>query len=172
MGLLKRKRFLIVPLTIFLCAALLFIPFKNCLVFFESRTTKIVAYFPLQTDQHFQIRYTHSIHLSDVIESYEIDADHFILQALEYEDFAIGMPNGAEEGETFKQENGKYYIENMNRRMPEFILHVGDIDQDLALRYKKREYDLKEYLLRGESYRFEPERLSLFQLMKGVNISG
>jgi len=172
MGLLKRKRILIVPLIVFLCAALLFTPFKNGLVFFESRTTNLVAYVPLQSEQQFQIRYTHSIHLSDVIESYEVSADQFILQALEYEDFAIGMPSGAEEGETFRQENGKYYIENMNRSMADFTLFVGDIDEDLVLRYENQEYDLKKYLKRGESFRFEPERLSLFQLMKGVNISG
>lgn len=160
------------PLFLIVCATLLFFPYKSCLVFYESRTSDLVAYLPLQTDQQFQIRYTHSIHLSDVIESYTVFNELFILQSLEYEDFAIGMPSGAEEGETFREENGKYYIENMNRKMPGFTLFVGDVDRDLALRYDKREYDLKKFLIRGESYRFVPERLSLFQLMKGVNMDG
>lgn len=169
---MKRKRILLIPLILSVCVAFLFIPFKNSLVFYESRTSNLVAYLPLKMDQHFQIRYTHSIHLSDVIESYDVTNNQFILQSLEYEDFAIGMPSGAEEGETFREENGKYYIENMNRKMSDFTLFVGDVDRDLAIKYENREYDLKKFLKRGESYRFEPDRLSLFQLLKGVNMSG
>jgi len=170
--LLKTKRILLFLLILSICAALLFIPFKKSLVFYENRTSHVVAYLTLHSEHHFQIRYTHSIHLSDVVESYDVQHDLFILQSLEYEDFAIGMPSGAEEGETFREKDGKYYIENMNRSLSDFTLFVGDVDRDLALRYDNREYDLKEFLTRGESYRFEPERLSFFQLMKGVNMDG
>lgn len=161
-----------IPLLIFVIAAVLFIPFGKCLVFYESRTSDLVAFLPLDTDEHFQIRYTHTIHLSDVIETYDVTSNQFILQSLEYEDFAIGMPSGAEDGETFREENGKYYIENMNRKMSGFHLFVGDVDYDLALRYENREYDLKKFLKRGDSYLFKPGRLSLFQRMKGVNMHG
>ena len=61
-----------------------------------------VYYVPLKNTNSFQIRYVHSIHLTDVIESYEVTADQKIrLLSMQYEDLAIGLPGYAEEGETF-----------------------------------------------------------------------
>ena len=44
---------------------------------------------------------------------------------LMYEDFSIGMPAHAAEGETFERKNGKYYLKNMNRVFPSFDLRTG-----------------------------------------------
>ena len=74
------------------------------------------VYIPLYGEYHFKIKYTHSIHLSDVVESYKITPTQKIQQyELMYEDFSIGMPSNAEEGETFEEINGSYYIKNMDR---------------------------------------------------------
>ena len=56
------------------------------------------------------MKYIHSIHLSDVVESYTVTKGNEIKQIeLMYEDFAIGMPENAAAGETFEHRNGKYY---------------------------------------------------------------
>lgn len=149
----------------------MFIPYKWCFVFFEQRTTHPVAYLPLEHEKTFQIRYTHSIHLSDVIETYIVTKNHDIQSSsLEYEDFAIGMPSDAGKGEKFTEKDGKYYITNMSQVYPSFNLLVGDVNRDLAFQYKGFEHDLKEYLERGETYTFQVSRLSLFDQMRGVRI--
>ncbi|MGB3261722.1 DUF1850 domain-containing protein [Paenisporosarcina sp.] len=149
----------------------IFIPYKWSFTFFEQRTTHPVAFLPLGHEKTFQIRYTHSIHLSDVLETYKVTSLHDIqLSSLEYEDFAIGMPSGAGEGEKFVEKDGKYYITNMSQVFPSFNLLVGDIDRELAFCYEDIEHDLKEYLVRGDTYTFKVARLSLFDQMRGVRI--
>lgn len=111
-------------LSIFLIIIILFavIPQHQAIVFQPNNTKATLAYIPIKDVTTFQIRYTHSIHLSDVVESYKITPDQKLQQVeLMYEDFAIGMPSNAEAGETFEQINGSYYIKNMKRIFLSFI---------------------------------------------------
>ena len=50
----------------------LFIPFRKSLVFYERNTGQIAAYLPVKEGDTFQIIFTHSINLTDVIEKYRI----------------------------------------------------------------------------------------------------
>ena len=55
--------------------------------------------------KEFQIRYVHSIHLTDVIESYEVTPDEKIrMLSMTYENLSIGLPGDAGEGETLTVE--------------------------------------------------------------------
>lgn len=165
-----------------LCAALLIagfacaltVPVSDAFVFTETRSDHPAIHYIRQTeDDRFVIRYTHSIHLSDVIETYEVTGERRIrLLRMEYEDLAIGMPGHAEKGETFTAEDGRYTLEYENRVLDSFVLFVADIDTDLEFRYGGRGYDLKKHLERGSSYRFELRKLSLLELLKGVNMNG
>jgi len=147
------------------------IPYKWSFVFFEQRTTNPVAYLPLENEPFFQIRYTHSIHLSDVLETYKVTKKHEIqLSSLEYEDFAIGMPSGAGKGENFVEKDGKYFITNMSQIMPSFNMHIGDVDRELVFRYLEQEHHLKNYLTRGETYTFQVARLSLVDQLRGARL--
>ena len=147
------------------------IPYRWSFVFFEQRTTNPVAYLPLENEQFFQIRYTHSIHLSDVLETYKVTKKHEIqLSSLEYEDFAIGMPSGAGKGENFVEKDGKYFITNMSQIMPSFNMHIGDVDRELVFRYLEQEHHLKNYLTRGETYTFQVARLSLVDQLRGARL--
>lgn len=167
----SRNRFLLILIVLFLIgSAFIFIPLKRSMVFIESDSEKLKAY-SLLTQAHFQIKYTHSIHLSDVIESFVVLPDNTLqMVGLEYEDFNIGMPSNAEDGEIFVEKDGKYYIKNMDRRLPEFRILIGNIDADLSLVKDGEEINLKKTLVKGESYTFRIQRLSFFQLLKGVNI--
>src|SRR5699024_10709266 len=71
-------------------------------------------------EQSFQIIFTHSIHLTDVVEKYEITNNNDILQnEIVYEEFGIVMPSNAEEGQDFEYEDGKYHMKNLNNVCPE-----------------------------------------------------
>lgn len=150
------------------------VPFSDAFVFTETRSDNPAIHYIRQTeDDRFVIRYTHSIHLSDVIETYEVTGDRRIrLVQMEYEDLAIGLPGHGEEGETFTAEDGRYTLEYENRVIDSFVLFVADIDTDLEFRYDGRDYNLKKLLERGSSYRFELRKLSLLELMRGVKMNG
>ncbi|TWT04829.1 DUF1850 domain-containing protein [Planomicrobium sp. CPCC 101079] len=169
---LKRENWIFISIFALLLtvSAALFAPLQKNYVFINNKSDKVAAYIPM-VDTAFQIKYTHSIHLSDVLESYKTLPDNTLVATeLEYEDFNIGMPSDAGEGEEFVEKDGKYFIKNMERNMPEFRMLVGDVDAGLSFLIQKKELDLKATLERGTSYTFRVQRLSFFQLLKGVNI--
>jgi hypothetical protein len=161
--------YLLVFFTILIVLA--FIPFQRAIVFQPNHSQAELAYIPIKEETLFQIKYTHSIHLSDVIESFTITPDHLIqLYELMYEDFAIGMPANAEEGETFEQKDGAYYIKNMKRNFLFFHLRIGQVRANHTVIYKNREYPLSRSIKPGTSVKVEIRKLNFLRLWKGVNI--
>ncbi len=149
---------------------LLFVPFKPVFSFEETRTSDgQVVYIPFHNDQlAFQFIYTHSIHLSDVVEYYEVTNDFFIRAiAMEYEHLAIGMPGYAEEGETLTIEDGKYRLAFEANILPSFTMHISNISSKQHFLYDDVEYDLKKVLKKGSSYLFQLKKISIFQWWKG-----
>ncbi|WP_256240378.1 DUF1850 domain-containing protein [Bacillus sp. V3B] len=117
------------------------------------------------------MKYTHSIHLSDVVESYVVTSDHQIKQfELMYENFAIGMPENASDGETFEQKDGKYYLKNMNRLFPSFDLRIGKVHANHTVIFESNEYPLSFLIEPGTWVRLKIERMNVWQQWRGVNI--
>jgi len=151
----------------------IFLPLQKVFAFTETRIDKpVVHYLPIADDNAFRIRYTHSIHKSDVLEYYRcVEGERIQMLGMEYEDLAIGMPSYAEEHQTLTQRNGKYYLQFDKEIIDNFTIFIGDLDLDLVFVYKNHEYDLKKDLQRGKSYLFEVKRLSLYERWKGVRLT-
>ena len=165
------KKWLVIILALSV-STLFFIPFERCLTFTETKTEQTEQFFlPLKNEDTFQLVFTHSIHLTDVIESYKVlPTNDFQLLSMEYSDVAIGMPSYAEEGQTLHYENGVYTLKYKDAKLKEFTLHIGDVDYRLDLQHKGRVIPLKEHLIRGKSYLIKVKRLSLYDKMKGVEL--
>ncbi|MFO1445583.1 DUF1850 domain-containing protein [Bacillus sp. Bva_UNVM-123] len=159
--------FLILIIIVFM----LIIPIRQALVLEYQNTEKLLAYFPLSKEAKFKIKYTHSIHLSDVVESYKITEQAHIQQyELMYEDFAIGMPENASDGEIFEQKDGKYYLRNMKLDFPFFDLRIGQVRANHTVIFQNKEYTLSDYIEPGTWVRIKVKRLNFIQQLKGVNI--
>lgn len=167
---MKKWLFIILALS---TGALFFVPYERSLTFIETRTERPEQFFlPLKNEETFQLVFTHSIHLTDVIESYKVlPTDSFQLLAMEYTDVAIGMPGYAEEGQTLHYENGVYTLKYMDAQLKEFTLHIGDVDYKLNVLHKGKSIPLKEHLVRGKSYLVIIQSLSLYDKMKGVELN-
>lgn len=173
---MRKKRINLTILLLLLLIALIFffLPIQKAFTFTEYRTDyPAVYYLKLSEETEFQIRYVHSIFLSNVLETYQVvRGDNIKMLSMKYEDVGIGLPGYAEEGESLTVKDGVYTLTYDNRTIESFVLYVGDVDADLAFRYEQHEYDLKQHLTRGKSYLFRIERISLFQMMKGANLNG
>lgn len=170
----RMKYKVIVPLILVVIAVFFFLPIQQAFTFTEYRTENPkLFYIPVASNDSFQIRYVHSIHLTDVIESYEITADQKIrLVSMQYEDLAIGLPGYAEEGETFSVNEGVYTLTYDDNVIDSFVILIGNVDAKLAFRYLGNELDLKRKLVRGKSYTFCVKKISIYQILKGVNMNG
>nr|WP_316046652.1 hypothetical protein [Planococcus glaciei] len=67
----RRRALVVVPVLIFFIFAIALFPLKRSYVFYDNRTEKLAGYLPLE-ETDFQIKYIHSIHLSEVLESYKV----------------------------------------------------------------------------------------------------
>lgn len=159
---------------VFLCLIAWFIPFERSIVFTETRVQKPVQHFlPLKSDNEFQLIFTHSIHLTDVEESYKVlSTNEFQLLAMKYTDVAIGMPGHAEEGQTLHYEDGVYTLQYNDAKLEEFTLHIGNVDYKLNLQHRGKIIPLKKHLIRGKSYTVTNQKLSLYDKLKGVDLGG
>jgi hypothetical protein len=167
----KRNHFVLLLLFLFLLILVLYIPYKQALVFVQPERDEILCFVPISAGETFKIKYMHSIHLTDVIESYQITEQKEIRQyELEYEDFAIGMPSEVAEGESFEMKDGKYYIKNMNRRFGHFILRVGKVRANHAFVQDQISFPLSKAIKPGTRVRIQVKKINLIQQMEGVNI--
>lgn len=154
----------------------LFIPIKTVLVFYSENTSDIAAYVPIQPGRSFQIVFVHSIHLTDVSEKYLVTEEHQIKQfEMVYEQFGIGMPSNAQEGEEFVYENGKYHIKNMNHLFDELKIRNGKtVSQHRFIWEEKSGGEqlvyFNDYFEPGAWFTVKVKRLSLYQTWKEVKI--
>lgn len=151
-----------------------YVPVQKAVVFYHEHTSKISAYLPINSGESFQIIFTHSIHLSDVIEKYRVTKDNKIEQyEIVFEEFGIGMPSNAEEGQKFVYEDGKYHVKNLNNIFPYMNIRNGRTVSKHRLVWGENEQHkvwFNEYFAPGDWFTVKVEDLTLWQLMKGVKI--
>lgn len=163
-----------IPLALIFLLLALFIPYKTSLVFYIENTDQIQAFLPIEEGESFQTIYTHSIHLTDVVEKSRVTDDHQIMTyELVYEHFGIGMPSNAYEGETFVYEDGKYHIKNMERIFPSINIRNGKTVSKHRLVWGEEGEHIvwfNDYFKPGGLYTMKIDNLSLWQIMRGVKI--
>ncbi|RSD29497.1 DUF1850 domain-containing protein [Mesobacillus subterraneus] len=171
MDICKIKIFVLLTLIIFFAIISINIPYKKALVFLQPERNDILCYVPIDEGETFQIKYTHSIHLTDVIEKYKVtNTDQIMQYELEYEDFAIGMPSDIADGERFEMKDGKYFIKNMSREFEQFDLRIGQVRANHTIMYDGITYPLSNAIEPGSRVRIKVKKISLLKQLEGVNI--
>ncbi|MCU9615143.1 DUF1850 domain-containing protein [Caldibacillus lycopersici] len=170
----RKSNQLIILLFLALLLLLFFLPFQKALVFYKQNTKHIAAYLPVEAGDKFQIIFKHSIHLTDVIEKYKVTDDNRIQQyEMVYEQFGIGMPSNAEEGQSFVYEDGKYHIKGIDTKFDSMNIRNGKVVSEHRLVWGKQGEHMvwfNDYFIPGEWYKVKIKRLSLWQVLKGVKI--
>lgn len=151
------------------------IPMKTALVFYEKKTDRIAAYLPVNIGDTFEIVFTHSIHLTDVVEKYEILENGDIKQfEMVFEEFGIGMPSTIEEHEEYVYEDRKHHIKNMNNIFPSMNIRNGKTVSEHRLVWynneEKKMTQFNNYFLPGDWFTVKIDKLSPIQTWKEVKI--
>jgi hypothetical protein len=115
------------------------------LILTDVGTGKLVYERVLPHGEPFSIRFIHSIHRTPIIETYHIDASgQIILDAVAYQSLGVGNPSTLEDGQTFRLDQGYMIIEQMNRRLGEFVLATGQVVADHHLLFEGDDIPLTE----------------------------
>lgn len=163
---------------ILLLSFLLLFPLpQTALLFYKENTNSLVAYLPVESGSRFQITFTHSIHLTDVVEKYSVTDDLEIQQdEIVYEQFGVGMPSNAEEGETFIYEDGKYAVKNLNTVFSSMNIRNGKTVSEHRLAWqadgKEKKVKFNDYFEPGDWFTVKVGEISKWDRMKGVKMGG
>lgn len=153
------------------------IPVRTSIVFYEENTDNIAAFLPIKEGEKFDIIFTHSIHLTDVVEKYQVTNDLNIMQnEIIFEHFGIGMPSNAEGEEVFEYKDGKYHISNLNNIFESINIRNGKTVSEHRLLWDAEEAGkqnmvwFNEYFDPGSWFTVTVEKLTIRQYLKGVEI--
>jgi len=155
-----------------LIVSYIFVPFRHIVACKDLQSDQLLAYLPVADGAHVSIRYTHSIHLSEVTEEYTIKQNRLYPYQLVYEDTAVGMPADADakQQETFEMKDGKYYIRNMKGYREALHLTIGEVVANHQLVYQKQSYSLQENIGPGASIKIQAVYTNLWNLWKGERL--
>jgi hypothetical protein len=160
----KRRTLLAVGISLAILISVACLPLFPVLELRQSNDDKRLLALPIQVGETFMIRYTHSIHLTPVLESYYIDKNlNIVVDSVTYDSYGIGMPSDIEPGQTFTQVDGKFVIGNINRRLPFFEQRVGQVIANHVLIAGGREIPLRTVITPGSSIRFQAGKESWIQ---------
>lgn len=153
------------------------IPVKTAVVFYEENTDEIAAFLPLKIGETFDIIFTHSIHLTDVVEKYQVTEDLNIMQyEIIFEHFGIGMPSNAEGEEVFEYKDGKFHISNLNNHFESMNIRNGRTVSEHRLLWQTDKDETQnmvwfnDYFDPGAWFTVKVEKLTIMQYLKGVEI--
>lgn len=140
------------------------IPFYQAVAIREGDTGRVLYSFPLARNEAFSLRYIHSIHRTPVTERYLVDEDmNLVVDAILFDSYGVGIPAQLEPGQTFREENGKFVIEHMNRRLPFFDQRIGQEFVTHTILTRGREIPLAKISPPGSWVRIQAVKESLWQ---------
>lgn len=123
------------------------------------------TYFFAQTSDGFIIRqrvergtpvqlvYRHSVQKTMIYENLVVNdwEDGLILKSTKYQSMGVGLPFSAEEGD-FREEDGWFILDNINRRYPEISIRDGVTNHEKII-VGDTEYNLDELVPLGKEVR-------------------
>ena len=172
----KKKIIIIIFIIASLLGIFLFAPVGTALVFYEKNTNELAAFKPIEIGDKFQIIFTHSIHLTDVAEKYIVTENLDIQQyEIVYEEFGIGMPANAGEGETFVYEDGKYHVRDLENYFASMKTRNGKTVSENRFLWESNSGQehmvwFNDYFDPGDWFTVKVEKIKLWKYVRGVEI--
>lgn len=108
---------------------------------------KQVASVKAEKNLPLTIKFIHSVQKTPVIEELEFDGEDFILRRTIYKSHGVGLPFSESDGD-FREENGNFIMDNMNRRIKNLELRTG-VGTELCIILGDREIKLYEMFKPG-----------------------
>lgn len=141
---LRPKNLVLATSVIMVIAAYLFLgPQFSFLVLEIPETGEIVWAAPLSRDEHFQLRYIHSVDLLPVYDTYTGDNMQLVLVETRFRSWGAGL--GYMNEGVLSGENGWTVIKAMQRQVGVVSLRIGTIAEHTLL-YRGKEIRLRDYV--------------------------
>ena len=147
----------------FLCLliAIIFILFASRQEIFVLSEGEVVTSARAEKNLPIEIKFTHSVQKTPVIEELIFDGEKFILRRTKYKSHGVGLPFMESDGE-FREEGGFFIMDNMNRPIKNLSLRTG-AGTNLTIKLDGEEIKLYEKYPAGTKIDIkESSRLKIF----------
>ena len=128
---------------------------------------KIITSVDAKKNLPLEISFIHSVQKTPVIEELEFDGEKFILRRTKYKSHGVGLPFMESDGD-FREENGWFIMDNMNRPIKNLSLRTG-VGTKLTIKIDDNEIKLYEKFPVGTRIDFKID--STFKNLVGRNFS-
>ena len=149
-----RKYFLVFMATAILI--FLFMNFGTKKIFVVAEVDgaeKIITSVEAKKNLPLTINFIHSVQKTPVIEELEFDGENFILLRTKYKSHGVGLPFMESDGD-FREENGIFIMDNMNRQIKNLELRTG-VGTQLTINLDGQEIKLYEKFSPGTKIKFK-----------------
>ncbi|MGA4718655.1 DUF1850 domain-containing protein [Fictibacillus nanhaiensis] len=143
------------------------VPFFNSVVIEDGKTARSLAFFDANEGSEFSIEYIHSIHKTPVREIYQVRHEEILQTEMRFQEFGVGMPSGAAEGEVFAQKGENYILSNMKRTFPSLDIRIGQIIANHTLLLNGNKYPFSAFSEKGSWVSIKVEKLNIWQRLIG-----
>lgn len=173
---MKKRFFLFLTTILILAGMIFFLPATKVLVISNRKNQSEKLISKAGYEKGFIISYTHSVNKGRVHDFYKsIEKNQLELYQTEFVSYGAGIPEPYEtEGATFEVTDNGYFIKNLNRKLPKFLMAVGVIaNHSITIGSSMsdgQELFLTEYFPPQTSLIFEIRRVSLFEIITNKNI--
>ena len=116
---------------------------------------KIITSVPAKKNLPLVINFIHSVQKTPVIEELEFDGENFILLRTKYKSHGVGLPFLESDG-NFREENGIFIMDNMNRKIKNLELRTG-VGTQLTIFLDGKEFKLYENFPFGTKIKISTE---------------
>lgn len=140
----------------------------------EEKTGKILYCTGVKPEDSFSVKYVHSVNNSPIEDVFKIQKDYGImLDKTIFLSFGAGVPYELESGQVLNQQEDRIEIDNINKRIDEFLLRIGTVAGHTLL-INGREIRLDRLTGSKQAVRFKVQRVPLFTLLetyfRGINV--
>lgn len=160
----RRAPFLLILSLGALFSILLFAPiFSKRLVVSNERTHAVLTTLPVETGETFQLRYTHSVNLSDVTDTIEWTGEQLVCRSTLFTAFGAGIPVLADGvGTAFTQTDKGFLITGIDKPEARILIMLQTVPNHRLL-WRGQELPLLARYGSGTLLRLEVRRCSLFE---------
>lgn len=115
---------------------------------------KIIKTLEERRGLQLEINFIHSVQKTQVIEELEFDGDDFVLRRTKYKSQGVGLPFLESDG-TFREENGYFVMDDMNRPVKNLALRTG-VGTNMTIKLDGEEIKLYELFPVGTKIEIRP----------------
>lgn len=157
------RALLFVTIVFILTFVFLLLPVQKMLVVQNERTKEILLALPVADGEAVNIKFTHSVNLSPVIDCYQISGKALILQSTIFKTYGAGIPildDGL--GKSFKQTENGFQISEIDlprTKVPVMLQMVPDH----RILYREKEIRLLDVAKSGTVISIEVDNLSFIE---------